>query len=172
MHNPTSRLTGPGSLSANCAAAAKPRSFEIWLPTRSPDSGSVAHRKLPAGAAGSRALNLSAGQKFILFAASDLRRASAKKRPNLSAQDLGQQLLDHMAVDVGQPVVPALEPVDQAGVVKAQQVQDRGLQVVDVDLVLGHGKAQLVGLAVAAAAARAAAGQPHREAVGVVVATQ
>ena len=37
---------------------------------------------------------------------------------------------------VGQPEVAALEAVGQPLVVEAEQVQDRGVQVVDVDLVL------------------------------------
>ena len=46
----------------------------------------------------------------------------------------------------------------------------RRVQVVDVDLVLGGVVAVLVGRAVPEAALDAAAGQPHREAVRVVVA--
>ena len=49
---------------------------------------------------------------------------------------------------VGQAVVAALEAVGQLRVVEAEQVQDRGLQVVDVDLVLGDAEAEFVGLAV------------------------
>ena len=60
-----------------------------------------------------------------------------------------QQPLDDLAVHVGQAEVAALEAVGQLGVVEAQQVQDRGVQVVDVDLVLDDVEAELVGLAVA-----------------------
>ena len=51
-----------------------------------------------------------------------------------------------------------------------EQVQDRRVQVVDVDGVDGGGVADLVGLAVADAALDAAAGHPDGEAVRVVVA--
>ena len=51
-----------------------------------------------------------------------------------------------------------------------QQVQHRGVQVVDVDDVLDGVVAELVGGAVGDAALDAAAGQPHREALDVVVA--
>ena len=54
--------------------------------------------------------------------------------------------------------------------VEAHQVQDRGVQVVDVDPVLDGLQAELVGRAVDHAALDAAAGQPHREAQAVVVA--
>ena len=43
---------------------------------------------------------------------------------------------DDLAVDVGQAKVAAGVPVGQPLVVEPQQVQDRGVQVVDVDLVL------------------------------------
>ena len=56
-----------------------------------------------------------------------------------------QNLLHHVAVHVGQPEVAALEAEGQAGVVEAQQVQDRRLQVVDVDRVLDDVVADLVG---------------------------
>ena len=52
-----------------------------------------------------------------------------------------------MAVDVGQAEVAALEAEGEPLVVEAEQVQDRGLQVVDVDLVLDGAEAELVGLA-------------------------
>ena len=65
----------------------------------------------------------------------------------------GQNRADHFAAHVGQPEVAALEAVGQPRVVDAQQVQDRGVQVVDVDRVLDGGVAELVGLAVGDAAA-------------------
>ena len=67
-----------------------------------------------------------------------------------------------MPVDVGQPVVAALEVVGQPFVVDAQEVEDRGLEVVDVDGVLGDVVAEVVGLAVGDAGLDAAAGEPDR----------
>ena len=58
---------------------------------------------------------------------------------------LRQQLLHHFAVHVGQAEVAALEAVGQPGVVEAQQVQDRGVQVVDVDAIFDGVEAELVG---------------------------
>ena len=81
-----------------------------------------------------------------------------------------QDLLDHLPVHVGQAEVAAGVAVRQLLVVEAQQVQDRRVQIVDVDLVLDGGEAELVGRAVDVPALDAAAGQPHREAVVVVVA--
>ena len=73
-----------------------------------------------------------------------------------------QNLPDHLAVHVGQAHVAAAEAVGQPLVVDAQQVQHRGVQVVDLDLVLDGVVAVLVGRAVDRAALDAAAGQPDR----------
>ena len=56
---------------------------------------------------------------------------------------------DHVPVDVGEPEVAARVAVGQAGVVQAHQVQDGGVEVVDVHGVLGGAVAVLVGDAVA-----------------------
>ena len=53
---------------------------------------------------------------------------------------------------------------------KPKQVQDRRVQVVDVDAVFDGVEAELVGFAERDARFDAAAGQPHRERVGVMVA--
>ena len=66
------------------------------------------------------------------------------------------------AVDVGQPHVAAAEAIGQPLVVDAQEVQHRGVQVVDLDLVLDGVVAVVVGGAVDRAALDAAAGQPDR----------
>ena len=63
---------------------------------------------------------------------------------------------------VGQAEVAAGVAVGELLVVEAQQVQDRGVQVVDVDLVLDGLEAELVGRAVDVPPLHAAAGQPHR----------
>src|SRR5262249_31764641 len=44
-----------------------------------------------------------------------------------------QEAIDDPAADVGQPEVPALEAVREAGVVEAEEAQNRGVVVVDVD---------------------------------------
>ena len=56
------------------------------------------------------------------------------------------------------------------GVIEAEQVQDCGVQVVDVDFVVDGGEAKLVGGADHLPALDAAAGEPHRKAVMIVVA--
>ena len=57
-----------------------------------------------------------------------------------------QQLRHHLAMHVGQPEIAALETVGQLGVIEAEQVQQRGVQVVDVNAILDDVEAELVGL--------------------------
>ena len=52
------------------------------------------------------------------------------------SRTLRQDPLHHLAMHVGEAVVAALEAVGQLRVVEAEQVQDRRLQIVDVDSVL------------------------------------
>ena len=54
--------------------------------------------------------------------------------------------------------------------VDAHQVEDGGVEIVDVDRVLGDVVAVVVGRADAGAGVDAGAGQPHREGARVVVA--
>jgi len=65
-----------------------------------------------------------------------------------------------MTRDVGQPKVAAGEAEGEFGVVEAEEVQDRGVQVVDVDAVFDGFVAEFVGRAVQRAPLHAAAGQP------------
>src|SRR5437773_5396517 len=82
----------------------------------------------------------------------------------------GQQLLDHLSVHVGQAETAPLIEVSEALVVDAEQVQKRGLEVVDVHGVFHDVVAKFAGLSVNQSRLAAAAGRPHREATGVVVA--
>ena len=61
---------------------------------------------------------------------------------------LRQDVPHNLAVHVGQAEVSAGVAVGEPGVVEAQQVQDRGVQVVDVDGFLDGPVAELVGGAV------------------------
>ena len=58
-----------------------------------------------------------------------------------------QQRLHQFAVDVGQSKIASLETVGQFGVVEAQQVQQRCVQVVHVNSVLHRVKAELIAFA-------------------------
>ena len=52
-----------------------------------------------------------------------------------------------VAADVGQPHVAALEQVGQLAVVQAEELEDRGVEVVDVHAVLDGAEAEFVGRA-------------------------
>ena len=54
--------------------------------------------------------------------------------------------------------------------IKAKKMEDRGMKVVNVDLVIHGRKAKFVGGAMDVSAASTAAGKPHREAIMIVVA--
>ncbi len=56
----------------------------------------------------------------------------------------GKDVPDHVSVDVGESEVAALETVGQSFVVDAQQVQEGGLEVVDMNLVLDGVDAEVV----------------------------
>ena len=60
----------------------------------------------------------------------------------------GEQLVHNLAVDVGQPEIPARETVSQLFVVETQQVQHRGVQVMYVDRVLDGPESEVVSCAV------------------------
>ena len=76
----------------------------------------------------------------------------------------------HFAGDVGQAEVATGVAIGQPGMVEAEQVQDGGVEVVDVDGAFDGAVAELVGGTVDVAAFHAAAGKPDREAPVVVVA--
>src|SRR6516164_5651707 len=86
---------------------------------------------------------------------------------SMSSDDLVHDLAAH----VGQPVVAAAVAVRKTFVVNAHKVKDGGVQVVDVDFVLDGVPAEFVSSAVNVASANPSAGQPHRETVGVVIAS-
>ncbi len=75
-----------------------------------------------------------------------------------------------MAMHVGQPALDAVVIERQPRVVDAQQVQDRGVEVVDIDRLLGHLPADVVGRSVSDAVLEAGSGQPDAEGVRVVIA--
>src|SRR6266571_3835791 len=87
--------------------------------------------------------------------------------PTPPSNDLADRLHGFHADEL---LVQAVVEVAQPVRVETELLQDGGVQVLHVEGVLHGGAAQLVGLADADAALDTAAGQPHREAVGVVVA--
>src|SRR5690242_12296535 len=81
-----------------------------------------------------------------------------------------QKLADYIPMHVRQAKVAALKAVGQLGVVEAEQVEDRSVEVVHVDLVLRDVEAQVIAFADGDARLDAAARQPHGESVRMMVA--
>src|SRR5262249_22124930 len=109
------------------------------------------HRPRDAGNAARHAANHSAGR--------------VPSEPDLVRS--GDQFLDDMAVNVGEAEVAASIAIRQLLVIETEQVENRRVQVVDVDLVPHRSEAELVGGAVDVAALHPAACQPHAESVMV-----
>src|SRR5262245_1934915 len=87
-------------------------------------------------------------------------------------QYLAQQLPNHMPMHVRQPSVDPIMPDRELQVIDAEQVEEGGVEVVDVGGVIAVGGfvAEVVGGAEGEAGLDAAAAEPVGEAVGVVVA--
>src|SRR5207245_1506446 len=83
---------------------------------------------------------------------------------------LRQNWFDDAPEDIRQSVIPPTVAVGQPLVIQAHQVQNRGVQVVDMDFVLDGVPAVIVGGAVRQAAAHPPAGEPHGESEGMMLA--
>src|SRR6476660_2812468 len=82
---------------------------------------------------------------------------------------LGNQLVDDLAVDVGEAEIAARIAIGETLVVKTHELQDGGVQVVDVHRILGGTEAEFVGRSVGLATFDAAAGEPDGETPVIVV---
>src|SRR5262249_27812397 len=85
---------------------------------------------------------------------------------------LRKDLLDDVAEHVGESEIAARVAIGQLLVIDSEQMQDRRVQVVDVDLPLDGTVAVLVGRAVRETALDAAARQPGGEAIRIVSAPE
>src|SRR4051812_17612326 len=92
----------------------------------------------------------------------NLATATATTRPPVPFAS-GEQTLHDLPGDVREAEVAPLEAVGQAGVVDPQEVEERGLEVVDVDGVGGDVHAEVVRRPVGQPGLDAAAGEPGGE---------
>src|SRR6266404_6213877 len=60
----------------------------------------------------------------------------------------GQERFDDFPVHIGKAEIAALEAIGQPGMVQPEQMQDRGVEIVDVNLLLDGVETELVGLAI------------------------
>ena len=85
--------------------------------------------------------------------------------------NLSENRLHKRARDVRQTEVPTLEEEGELRMVDAQAVQNRRLQVVNMDRIADDVVSKIIGLAEDRAWLHASAGHPHREATGMMIAT-
>src|SRR5688572_659965 len=100
----------------------------------------------------------------------ELARLSENQTTSRAFPLLSNQLADHFPAHVRQAEIAPLKTVDQFLVVKPEEVQQRGMQVVNVDLVPGGVEPELVGLAESDAWFDPAAGQPDGKTIRMMVA--
>ncbi len=82
-----------------------------------------------------------------------------------------QNVVHDLAVDIRQTEITTGVSIRQLCVIDAELVQDRGVQIVKMDLVLDRVVPVLIGFSVRHPATNAASGHPHRKSVRIVVAT-
>ena len=83
---------------------------------------------------------------------------------------LRHDVLDHRPVDIGQTEISAGVSVGELFVIKAEQLEHRSVQIVDVNFIFDGFEAELVGRSVNVPSFYPTAGQPGGEAPVVVVA--
>ena len=99
-----------------------------------------------------------------------MRARSGSAARELSCHASSQDRFDDVSVDVGEAEIAPLEAGGELGVIESEEVQDGGVEVVNVDFVLDGIEAQFVGFSVVESSFDAAAGEPHGEGVGMVIA--
>src|SRR5438876_593416 len=86
-------------------------------------------------------------------------------------RNLYEQLRNYISGSVGQPEVSAHVPVCQLFVVETQTVQHGGVQIVNMDPVLGYVKSELVRIAEYHAGLNPAAGKQNGESFHKMIST-
>lgn len=89
----------------------------------------------------------------------------------MTESGLGQQILDDMCrQNSGEPLIQSLEFVAELFVIEAEQVQNRGVEVTDVQWIADDVVGKVVGFSINGARLGAASGHPHAETARVVIA--
>lgn len=83
----------------------------------------------------------------------------------------GQNILNDLTVNIGEAEVASAVAVGQGFVIEAQKVEKGGVEVVDVDLVLHGGEAEVIGGTMNVSTLDPSAGHPGGKSVVVVVAS-
>src|SRR5215831_11289283 len=88
-------------------------------------------------------------------------RATPAHNSPIMSTLLCQQLPDYLPLYVGQAEIPSLAPIGQLCVVETQALQDRGLQVVNVNFVFDDIEPEVIGFADHLPGADPTARKPH-----------
>ena len=74
-------------------------------------------------------------------------------------------------MNVGEPKIAALETVGQSLVIETKQMENGGLQIVNMHWIFRNGKAKLISLAIRKTGLHATACQHQAESIGEMVAS-
>ena len=85
---------------------------------------------------------------------------------------LSENPVYHLAMNISQAEIAALEAERKFFVIKAEQVEDCRLEIVNIDFVPGDRETQFVGLAISDSFLNAGAGQKNRKTIRVVIPAQ
>src|SRR5438067_9501613 len=85
---------------------------------------------------------------------------------------LSNQIAHNSPMDVREAKIAAGVMERESLMIEAEQMQNRGLQIVNVNRLLDDVKPQLVSLTIGDAGFHSAAGQPHRESLGMMIAAE
>ena len=88
---------------------------------------------------------------------------------NIRDQHLRNHLVNHPAADVGQAVIASLESVGELFVIDSHQVQNRGVQIVDMYGILCRVVAEVIRLTDRRTASDTATSHPNGEGILVMV---
>lgn len=75
----------------------------------------------------------------------------------------GEELRDKVSMDIGEAEVAALKAVGEPEVVEPQEMEQRGMEIVDVDFVFGDIEAEIIGFTESDAWFYSATSHPHTE---------
>ena len=84
---------------------------------------------------------------------------------------LCQDILDDLAVHISQAEIASLMPECQLLVINAQAMQDRGIKIMDMNRILGHVIAKIIGLAINDSRLNTATRHPLGVTTGVMIAS-
>src|SRR5690606_28976665 len=81
----------------------------------------------------------------------------------------GQQIVDHLAVNIREAEIPALERIDEPFMIETEDMENGGLKIMNMDRVFGNPVPEFVCRAIAQSALDAAARHPDCIGMGIVI---